>query len=52
MAASYDPDPTHFLGIRLSVTIDTCELIEDRWANWSGQDPLTAIESQADDLRR
>ena len=26
MAASYDPDPTQFLGIRLPVTIDTCEL--------------------------
>ena len=35
MAANYDPDPTQFLGIRLPVTIDTCELIEERWANWS-----------------
>jgi len=52
MAASYDPDPTQFLGIRLPVTIDTCELIEERWANWSRQDPVTAIESQADNLRR
>jgi hypothetical protein len=25
MAASYDPDPTQFLGIRLPVTFDTCE---------------------------
>ena len=23
-----------------------------RWANWSRQDPVTAIESQADNLRR
>ena len=52
MAASYDSDPTQFLGIRLPVTIDTCELIEERWANWSRQDPVTAIESQADNLRR
>ena len=52
MAASYDPDPTQFLGIRLPVTIDTCELIEERWANWSRQDPVTAIESEADNLRR
>jgi enterochelin esterase-like enzyme len=51
MAATYDPDPTQFLGIRLPVTIDTCELIEERWANWSRQDPVTAIESQADSLR-
>jgi poly(3-hydroxybutyrate) depolymerase len=34
MAASYDPDPTQFLGIRLPVTIDTCEVISERWANW------------------
>jgi poly(3-hydroxybutyrate) depolymerase len=34
MAASYDPDPTQFLGMRLPVTLDTCEIIEDRWANW------------------
>jgi poly(3-hydroxybutyrate) depolymerase len=34
MAASYDPDPTQFLGIRLPVTLDTCKLIEERWANW------------------
>jgi hypothetical protein len=40
------------LGIRLPVTVDTCELIEERWANWSRQDPVTAIESQADNLRR
>ena len=39
MAASYDPEPTQFLGIRLPVTIDTCELLEERWANWSRQDP-------------
>ena len=39
MAASYDPDPTQFLGIRLPVTFDTCEIIEERWANWLRQDP-------------
>ena len=31
MAASYDPDPNQYLGIRLPVTFDTCEVIEDRW---------------------
>jgi hypothetical protein len=35
MAASYDSDPTQlFLGIRLPVTFDTCQVIEERWANW------------------
>jgi S-formylglutathione hydrolase FrmB len=52
MAASYDPDPTQFLGIRLPVTFDTCEVIEERWANWLRQDPIRAIESQGDNLRR
>jgi S-formylglutathione hydrolase FrmB len=52
MAASYDPDPTQFLGIRLPVTSDTCEVIEERWTNWLQQDPVVAIETQASNLRR
>ena len=52
MAASYDSDRTQFLGIRLPVTFDTCEIIGERWANWLRQDPIVAIESQADNLRR
>jgi len=47
MAASYDPDPTQFLGIRLPVTFDTCEVIGERWANWLQQDPVVAVETQA-----
>ena len=45
MAASYDPDPTQFLGIRLPVTFDTCEVIEERWANWLRQDPVVAMRN-------
>jgi S-formylglutathione hydrolase FrmB len=52
MAASYDPDPAQFLGMQLPVTLDTCELIEERWANWSRHDPVVAVETQADNLRR
>lgn len=52
MAASYDPDRSQYLGIRLSVTLDTCELIEDRWANWLRHDPVVMLETQADSLRR
>jgi hypothetical protein len=51
MAASYDPDPTQLLGIRLPVTVDTGEVITERWANWSRQDPVVALETQADTLR-
>ncbi len=52
MAASYDPDPTQFLGMRLPVTFDVCEIIEDRWANWLRHDPVVALDSHADNLRR
>jgi S-formylglutathione hydrolase FrmB len=52
MAASYDPDPSQFLGIRLPVTLDTCEIIEERWANWLRHDPLRMLEERADSLRR
>jgi S-formylglutathione hydrolase FrmB len=51
MAASYDPDPTQYLGIRLPVTLDTCELIEDRWANWAKHDPVNAVETLGDNLK-
>lgn len=48
-AASFDPDPNPetFLGLRLPVTNDTCELIEDRWANWLKWDPVRMAETQA-----
>ena len=46
------PISTQFLGIRLPVTFDTCEVIEESWANRMRQDPVVAIETQADNLRR
>ena len=46
------PDPAQFLGIRLPVTFDTCEVIEERWANWLRQHSVVAIETQANNLRR
>jgi poly(3-hydroxybutyrate) depolymerase len=52
MAATYDPDPSAFLGIRLPVAPDTCERIADRWANWLAWDPLHMVERHAADLRR
>ncbi|MBT4161281.1 MAG: enterochelin esterase [Gammaproteobacteria bacterium] len=45
MAASYDPDPSAPYGIRLPVSDDTCELIEDRWQNWLDWDPVRMIDS-------
>ena len=46
------PDLAQFLGIRLPVTFDTCEVIEEHWANWLRQDPVVAVETQADNFRR
>jgi enterochelin esterase-like enzyme len=51
MAATYDPDPSQFLGIRLPVTPDTCELIEERWANWLEWDPALIVDRHADALK-
>lgn len=51
MAASYDPDPGQFLGLRLPVSPDTCELISERWAHWLAHDPVVKLERQADALR-
>ena len=51
MAAHYDPDPDQFLGLRLPVTADTCEVIPDLWANWLAHDPVVKLEHRADKLR-
>jgi S-formylglutathione hydrolase FrmB len=51
-AASFDPDPSARYGIRLPVTPDTCELIDERWANWLKWDPLTLVESNGPGLKQ
>jgi S-formylglutathione hydrolase FrmB len=51
MAAHYDPDPDAFLGLRIPVTNDTCEVIPERWASWLAHDPVVKLERQADALR-
>ena len=50
-AASFDPDPSARYGVRLPVTLDTCELIPERWANWLAWDPLTLVEKYGPGLR-
>ena len=52
MAATYDPDPDAYMGVRLPVTIDTCELIAERWANYVKWDPLTLVEKHGDGLKK
>lgn len=50
-AASFDPDPASPCGVRLPVTLDTCELIPERWANWMAWDPLTLVEQHGAGLK-
>jgi len=52
MAATYDPDPGAYMGVRLPVTIDTCELIPERWANYVKWDPLTLVEKHGEGLKK
>jgi enterochelin esterase-like enzyme len=50
-AASFDPDPSAPCGVRLPVTLDTCELIPERWARWMAWDPLTLVEQHGPALK-
>jgi enterochelin esterase-like enzyme len=52
MAATYDPDPSAFMGVRLPITIDTCEIIPERWANYIKWDPLTLVEERGEGLKK
>jgi S-formylglutathione hydrolase FrmB len=44
MAATYDPDPSAPMGVRLPVDSHTGQLDERRWARWLAHDPLTLVE--------
>ena len=46
MAATYDPDPDQPYGIRMPVTENTCQIIEDRWQNWLAWDPVQMINRE------
>ncbi|GAC1528303.1 MAG: alpha/beta hydrolase-fold protein [Ramlibacter sp.] len=50
-AASFDPDSSARYGVRLPVTLDTCEIIPDRWGNWMAWDPLTLLEQHGPGLK-
>jgi S-formylglutathione hydrolase FrmB len=52
MAATYDPDPSQFLGVRLPVDLETGELIPERWQNWLAHDPAIVVDKYADNLRK
>lgn len=54
MAASYDPssNDADYLGIRLPVTLDTCELINEYWENWLSYDPVQFMQSNVTLLKQ
>ena len=47
MAASYDPDKDAPFGIRLPISLDTCEVIQERWDNWLAWDPVMMLETDS-----
>ena len=44
MCATYDPDPSAYMGVRLPVDSETCEVIPARWANFMAHDPVVMAE--------
>ncbi|MGN6514786.1 MAG: alpha/beta hydrolase, partial [Rhizomicrobium sp.] len=50
--ATFDPDPSAFMNIRLPVDPNTCEFIAERWANWLAWDPLTIAEKRAEGMKQ
>jgi enterochelin esterase-like enzyme len=51
MAASYDPDPSAANGFRLPFTLDTGELIPERWQQWLKADPINLVARHAKHLK-
>lgn len=51
MCATYDPAPEEYMGIRLPVTLDTCEIIPERWANFLKWDPLHNVSAHTEGLK-
>jgi hypothetical protein len=52
MCATYDPDPNAYCGVRLPVTMDTCEIIPERWANFLKWDPCVMVEERGPGLKQ
>lgn len=52
MCATYDPDPSAFMGVRLPVDMETCELIPERWANFKQWDPVNMVETKGAGLKK
>ena len=51
MAATYDPDPRAPNGFRLPYTLETGELLPERWRRWRAHDPVNLVTRYRDNLR-
>ena len=40
MAATYDPDPEAWKGVRMPFDLETCAILPERWQAWLQHDPL------------
>jgi hypothetical protein len=52
MCATYDPDPDAYLGLRLPVTMDTCKIIPERWANFQKWDPCQMAQERGPGMKK
>jgi len=51
LCASYDPDPSAYMGVRLPLDLETAELIPARWANFQKWDPVNMVETRGGSLK-
>jgi hypothetical protein len=52
MCATYDPDPSAFMGVRLPIDMETAELIPERWANFRRWDPVNIVATKGAGLKK
>jgi hypothetical protein len=52
MCATYDPDPSAYMGVRLPVDPETCEIIPERWQNFLNWDPVVMVRSRGQGLSK
>jgi len=51
LCASYDPDPSAYMGVRLPLDLETAEIIPERWANFEKWDPVNMVETRGAGLK-
>ena len=52
MCATYDPDPGAYMGVRLPVDMETCEVVPERWNNFMAWDPVVMAERLGPGLKK